>query len=337
MPRLVACAGASCRRSALGLAGEIDLPVAQRLDVVGVGRPAPVPLLVRPTGLQLHGAQLVGHKCRARPEVVLLLGEQVPAEHGQLARDGDRGDLVAAAGADADEEGVQRARGFCRRPRGLHQHRPGVAAPDLADPPMVSGAEPRLAHTRIEAEVAHQLLRAREAGDVADRRHQSHRDREIDAGDRHQPLDRRIVQHTLRNLAVEEVEVLAKAVKLADVPLDRGALVVGQGLARQPHPPRAVEQIRVRALRNQVRMQDRIHLVLEPRPVPHYLVASRHQPAQPLGGGIRCPDFGQIPRCVQACQCPRVDLAGLHMGMCDRLHLQRVGDRHPLHEGRQHA
>ena len=202
---------------------------------------------------------------------------------------------------------------------------------------MVSGAEPRLAHTRVEAEVTHQLLRAREAGEIADRRHQSHRNREIDADDRHQPLDRRIVQHTLRNLSVEEVEVLAKVVKLANVPLDRGALVIGQGLARQPRPPRAVEQIRVRALRNQMRMQDRMHLVLEPCPVAHHLVASRNQPAQPLGGCIRRPYLGQIASRVQACQCPRVDLVGLHMGMCDRLHLQRVGDRHPLHEGRQHA
>ena len=138
-------------------------------------------------------------------------------------------DLVAAAGADADEEGVQWPRGLRRRPGGLHQHRPGVAAPDLADPPVMGGAETRLTHARIETEVAHQLLGVLEAVDVADRRHEPRRDGEIDAGDRHRPLDRHIVQRALRNLAVEQVEVLCETIKLADVPLDRGTLVVGQG------------------------------------------------------------------------------------------------------------
>ena len=135
-------------------------------------------------------------------------------EDGQLARDGDGGDLVAAAGADADEEGVQRPRGRRGCPGGLDEHRPGVAAANLADPPMMSSTETGLADTRVEAEVVHQLLWAREAGDIADRRHQSRRHRQIDAGDRHQPLDRRIVQRALCNLAVEEVEVLAEPVKL---------------------------------------------------------------------------------------------------------------------------
>ena len=140
----------------LGLPGDLHLLFPQGLDVVCVGRSAPVPLLRRPAGLQLHGAQLVGNECWARPEVVLLLGQHVPAQDGQLARDGNSGDLVPAAGADADEEGVQRAGGYCDRPGDLHQHRPGVAAADLADPPVVSGTEPRLAHTRVETEVAHQ-------------------------------------------------------------------------------------------------------------------------------------------------------------------------------------
>ena len=65
------------------------------------------------------------------------------------------------------------------------------------------------------------------------------RDGEIDAGDRHQPLDRRIVQRTLRDLAVEQVEILSQAVELTDMPLDRRAFVVGDRLARQPGPARA--------------------------------------------------------------------------------------------------
>ena len=64
----------------------------------------------------------------------------------------------------------------------------------VADPPVMSGAETGLTHTRVEAEVAHQALRAEEAGEVADRRHQQ--------------LDRRIVQGTLRDLAIEQAEIL---------------------------------------------------------------------------------------------------------------------------------
>ena len=192
----------------------MHLLFAQGLDVVGVGGPAPVPLLLRSAGLQFHRAQLVGDQRRARPEIVLLPGKHVPAEHGQLARDGHCGDLVTAAGADADEEGVQRPRGLRRRPGGLDQHRPGMAAADLADPAVMGGAETGLAHARVEPEIAHQLLRAGETADIADRRHQPRRNRQIDTGDRHQPLDRHIVQRTLRDLAVEDVEVLGETIKL---------------------------------------------------------------------------------------------------------------------------
>ena len=52
-------------------------------------------------------------------------------------------------------------------------------------------------------------------------------DGESDSGDRHQSLDRRIVQCALCNLAVDEVEILGKTVKLSDVPLDRRAFVLG--------------------------------------------------------------------------------------------------------------
>ena len=41
--------------------------------------------------------------------VVLAAGEHAPEQAGELARGGDDGDLVAAAGADALVEGAQRA------------------------------------------------------------------------------------------------------------------------------------------------------------------------------------------------------------------------------------
>ena len=150
--------------------------------------------------------------------------------------------------------------------------------------------------------------------------------------DCHQPLDRRIVQRTLCDLAVEQFEILRETVELADMPLDRSAFVVGDRLTRQPGPAAPIEQIRVRALRDQMRVQDRVHLVFEPRPVAHHLVAPGHQPAQPLGRRVRRPDLRQIARRMEARQRPRVDLVGLHMGVRDSLHLQRIGDHNPFYE-----
>lgn len=81
--------------------------------------------------------------------------------------------------------------------------------------------------------------------------------------------------------------------KLADVPIDRRALIVWKLLSGHPHPAASVEQIGARALRDQVRVQDRIHLVLEPRAMPHDLVArdnksgrSHHALAVPRSQGI---------------------------------------------------
>jgi hypothetical protein len=80
-----------------------------------------------------------------------------------------------------------------------------------------------------------------------------------------------------------------------------------------------------------------MHLVLDPRPVPDDLIAPRHQAAHALGRRVRRPDLRQKTCRMQACQSARIDLIGLHVRIGDRLHLQRVGDDHPRHEGRQHA
>jgi hypothetical protein len=40
----------------------------------------------------------------------------------------------------------------------------------------------------------------------------------------------------LRDLSVETLQILAQAIELAQVPLDRGALVIGDDLSCQPDP-----------------------------------------------------------------------------------------------------
>jgi hypothetical protein len=56
-------------------------------------------------------------------------------------------------------------------PSGFHQHRAGMTASDLADPPMMGFPESRLAHAWVQAEITHQLLGVGKAAYIADGRH----------------------------------------------------------------------------------------------------------------------------------------------------------------------
>src|SRR5690349_20777303 len=134
----------------------------------------------------------------------------MPGQNRQLAGDRHRGDLMSSLRPNADEESMQRPRRLGRRPRRLDQHCARMAASYLADAPMVSDAQARLAHTRIEPEVAHELPGMVEPVDVADGGHDAGRHRQIDAGDRYEPLDSAVVQSALGDLAIENGKVLAK-------------------------------------------------------------------------------------------------------------------------------
>jgi hypothetical protein len=119
------------------------------------------------------------------------------------------------------------------------------------------------------------------------------------------------------------------------VPFDGSRLVIGDDLSGEPDPAQPPEQLGMRAGRDQMGMQDRVHLVLDPRAVPDYLVAARHQPPQSFGIGVRQPDLRQEVGGPQRRQHPGIDLVGLDVRVGDRLDLQRVGDDHPRHIGRQ--
>ena len=125
-------------------------------------------------------------------------------------------------------------------------------------------------------------------------------------------------------------------IELTDVPLDRGDLVAWQGLRGEPPAAGAVEQVGMRTTRDEVCVQDRLHLVLEPGAMPHDLIAARHQTSATFRLGIGRPDLRQVSRRMKARQHAGIDLVGLHMSMGDRLHLQRVGDDHPRDKPRQH-
>ena len=76
------------------------------------------------------------------------------------------------------------------------------------------------------------------------------------------------------------------------MPIDRALFVIRQRLAGQPFAAAPIEQIGVRTLRDQVRVQDRMHFVLDPRAMTNDLIATRGQPTLALGGGVRRPDLG---------------------------------------------
>ena len=171
----------------------------------------------------------------------------------------------------------------------------------------------------------------------ADRRDQPGGDREIHPGDREQTPHGRIVHGGFGNLTVQHGEVLTEAVEFAQVPRDRGALVVGEDLMCEPGPAGSIEQLGVRARRDQVCGQDRMGLVLHPGAMSDDLIAPRHQAAPAFGLGIRQPHLRQEPGRVQRCQDTGVDLIGLDVGVGNRLHLQRIGHDDACHMGAEHA
>ena len=107
----------------LRLLGDAHLAVSEFLDTIGVGGAAPVSLLLRLTGLQLHAAHLVGHRL-GRAKGSRSLSSAYADKHREFTRDGDSGNLMATLCTDTDEKRMQWA---------------GVLAPPMR-PPQHGGA-----------------------------------------------------------------------------------------------------------------------------------------------------------------------------------------------------
>lgn len=74
-----------------------------------------------------------------------------------------------------------------------------------------------------------------------------------------------------------------------------------------------------------------MHVVREPRSMPHNLVASGDEPSQALGRSVERSDFLKVAGGVNVRQRPSIYPVSLHNGMHDRLPLQGTGDHHPRH------
>lgn len=106
-----------------------------------------------------------------------------------------------------------------------------MTASHLADPAMMGSAEAGLAHPRIEAEVAHQLLRRGEAADVANGSNDPGRHRQVDSSDRQQPGYGSIVERVSGDFSVDDRKIFGQAIEFADVSLDRTTFILGHWLA----------------------------------------------------------------------------------------------------------
>src|SRR6266702_5250704 len=107
-----------------GLGGEL---LVEPVLLAGREDADPLAFAALGAGQQLEPAQLLAGERGAGEGVVLAAAEHVPGDDGQLARDGDGGDVAAAAGGDPLVEGAQRAGGARGVPGRLDEHVPRLA------------------------------------------------------------------------------------------------------------------------------------------------------------------------------------------------------------------
>ena len=95
------------------------------------------------------------------------------------------------------------------------------------------------------------------------------------------------------DLAIEELKILGESIEFAQVSVDRLDFVGRKNLAPQPGSTEPAEKIGMRTTRREMRMQDGMDLVLDPRAMADDLVATRYKAPHALCLGRRRPDFRQ--------------------------------------------
>lgn len=127
----------------------------------------------------------MGHQARAGEGIVLVLGDQVPGEHGHLPCGGHDSFLEPAASLHPLEERAERSRCPGGRPGSLDQDPTHVSASGLADPAVNGGRVPGLAYPRVQPDIGDQLVGVVEPGEVTHRSHDRDPGDRVDPGDRH--------------------------------------------------------------------------------------------------------------------------------------------------------
>ena len=176
------------------------------------------------------------------------------------------------------------------------------------------------------------------AAHITDSRCQAGSDDQVDAGDREQPLDCRVLDRRLCDLFVEDTEILAQTIEFAQVPFDRGTArhrVRPAVPARSGPVARTCRHAGTAGLRWACRIACTSFLI-RVRCRTTWL-RRRHQPPQAFGVGVWQPDLRQEIGRPQRCQHAGIDLVRLDVRVGDRLDLQRIGHDHPRHIRRKHA
>jgi hypothetical protein len=124
-----------------GLLDPTPLLLTLTSHVVAMGRALPAAGCGMPS-LQFKIAQFLGMQRRASPDVALVLGEEMPDDHGQLPRGRDSRDVLTAAGANTEKESTQRTGRSCSCPCCFDQHASGVTTALFCDPAVMPGPGP---------------------------------------------------------------------------------------------------------------------------------------------------------------------------------------------------
>lgn len=142
------------------------------------------------------------------------------------------------------------------------------------------GAVARLAHPRVQADVADEAARVAEARNLASVREECRSGDHPDARDRHQPAGIRRVQHELCEVALDRDDLLGQEVDLAQRGADGVALVIGQRLRGEPLATGDAEGVGHRRPCLEVAVQHGEDLVLGSGAVRDELGAPSDAPAQ---------------------------------------------------------
>ena len=186
---------------------------------------------------------------------------------------------------------------------------------------MDGGLETRLVNRRIQAEVADQLLRFREALDIADGGKQPHGHGRVHAGDTQQQIESLILEHGLRQSTLDSLQITAQPVQFTQSLFHCYAFISGKGLMTEPGASRSAKQVGCRTRFDQVGDQYGVNLILQPGSLANDLRSAGHLPTHRLGRFIRNPDLGQKAACVKLRQNGRIDLVGLDPRLGNQTHL----------------
>jgi hypothetical protein len=135
----------------------------------------------------------------------------------------------------------------------------------------------------------------------------------------------RVAEPCLGEGGIDTSEILDQPIKLGQPAVDGDLLILLEGLRGEPRPPLGREEIAA-VRQDQARVQHAVDAVLQARASLDDGRAAGHLSAQALRGFVRLPDLRQKAGGIQLGEHDGVNPVGLDLRVCDRPHLQGVGE-----------